>query len=79
MAQERSGHWAVRESFSVSSFVCTFFLGVLLLLLFTSFAVLVNCPYPDPQVFPFSSHSPPHPMAGRGDKAATRLFVAGKG
>jgi len=40
---------------------CVFFLSVSLLLLFASFAVLLNCPYPDPRVLPFSSHSPLHP------------------
>ena len=40
---------------------CIFSLSVLLLLLFASFAVLFNCPYPDPRdfafFFPFSSPS----------------------
>ena len=40
---------------------CIFFLSVLLFLLFVSFAVPLNCPYSDPWVLLFSSHSPPHP------------------
>jgi len=49
------------ESGSLRSAVlfCVFSLSVSLLLLFPSFAVLLNCPYPDPPVsacfFPFSS------------------------
>jgi len=49
------------ESCSLSSAVlfCVFSLSVSLLLLFHLFAVLLNCPYPDPPVsacfFPFSS------------------------
>jgi len=51
------------------------FLYILLLsivvVLFASFAVLLNCHYPDPRVLPFSSHCPPHSSRGRGDGAAT--------
>ena len=57
---------------------CIFFLSVLLLLLFISFAVLLNWPYPNPWVFAlFSSHSPPHPSGGSGDRATAWTFVAG--
>ena len=49
---------------------CVFFLSVLLLLLFALFAVLLNCPYPDPPVLPFSSHSPAQRGGGRGNGAA---------
>jgi len=56
-----------------------FFLSVLLSLVFASFAVLLNCPYPDPQVLPFSSNSPPHPSGGTGDRATAWSFVAGWG
>jgi len=57
---------------------CTFSLSVLLLLLFASSAVLLNCPYPDPRDFAFFSfHSPPHPSRGRGDRATAWPFVAG--
>jgi len=56
-----------------------FSLSVLLLLLFASFAVLLNCPYPDPRVLPFSFLSPPHPSGGRGDRKTLWPFVAGQG
>jgi len=65
------------ESGSLHSAVlfCVFSLSVLLLLLFPLFAVLLNCPYPDPQVsacfFPFSSS----PQWGEGRPCGP--FVAG--
>jgi len=66
----------VRELLYISPWgVFIFFLPVLLLL-FTSFAVLLNCPYPDPRILPFSFDSPPHPSGGRGDRAAAWFFVA---
>jgi len=67
------------ELLCVFPFFCIFFLSVLLLLPFASFAVLLNCPYPDPRVLPFPSHSPLHPSGGRGDRAAMWSFVAGQG
>jgi len=43
---------------------------------FPLFAVLLNCPYPDPPFFClFSFHSPPHRGRGRGDRVAL-LFLA---
>jgi len=52
------GHQAVRVVLCISLF-CIFFLLELRSLLFTSFAVLLDCPYPSPRVFaiffPFSS------------------------
>ena len=55
---------------------CVFSLSVSLLLLFPLFAVLLNCPYPDPPVsacfFPFSSP----PWWGEGRPRGT--FVAGR-
>jgi len=58
--------------------LCLFFLSVLLSLLFTSFAVLLNCPYADPRIFTFFSfHSAPHPSGGRADTATAWSFVAG--
>jgi len=59
VARERAA--AVRESGSLGCAVrcCVFSLSVLLLFLFPLFAVLLNCPYPDPPVSacfsPFSS------------------------
>jgi len=38
------------------------------------FAVLLNCPYPDP---PVSFHSPPHP-SGEGEGLLRGAFVAGR-
>jgi len=58
---------------------CISFLSVLLLLLFNSFAVLLNCPCPDPRVLPFSFRSPPHPSMGTCDRVTTWSFVAGQG
>jgi len=60
---------------------CIFSLSVLLLLLFFSFAVLLNCPYPDPRVFTFffSFHSSPHFSGERCDRATALSFVAGHG
>ena len=79
-AQEHDGHRAVRELLCVlCCCFCMFFLSVLLLLLFTSFAVLLNCPHPDPRVLPFYSHSPPHPSGGRGNRATAWPLVAGRG
>jgi len=81
-------HWASgSESYSVRSLgrervaLCIpLFLYILLVsggvVLFASFAILLNCPYPDPRVLPFSSHSPLHPSRGRGDRADTWFFVA---
>jgi len=60
-AQERTVAAAVGESGSVGSadLFCVFSLSVSLLLLFPWFAVLLNCPYPDPSIsacfFLFSS------------------------
>ena len=60
-------HWASggeRKLLCVFPCFCIFFLSVLLLLQFTSFAVLLNCPYPKPQVLPFPFNS--SPQRGRG-------------
>ena len=57
------GRWEL-----LCAFCCLFriFSLSVLLLLFTLFAVLLNCPYPDPRVFAFFSfHSPPHPSRQR--------------
>jgi len=64
------------EQFSgLCSLCCVFPFSVSLLLLFPLFAVLLNCPYPDPPVsacfFPFSSE----PQRGEGWPRGT--FVAG--
>ena len=72
---------AVSESCSACSAIlcCVFPLSVSLLLLFPLFAVLLNCPYPDPPVFClFSFHSPPHPSGGRGGRVALLLPSAAK-
>ena len=51
-----------------------FFLSVSLLLLFPLFAVLLNCPYPDPPVFcPFLSILLRAPAGGRGGHVALLL------
>jgi len=74
-------HWASggeRVALCIPLF-CIFFLSVFLLLLFTSFAVLLNCPYPSPWVLPFSSDSPSHPSEERGARVATWFFAAGRG
>ena len=42
--------------------LCIFSSSLLLLLVFSLFAVLFNCPYLDPRVLSFSFHSPPHPI-----------------
>jgi len=68
---------AVVESSSVvqSVLFCVFPLSVLLLFLFPLFAVLLNCPYPDPPdsacFFPFSS------APRRGEGQLCGAFVAG--
>jgi len=49
------------EHCTVYSLFCIFFLSVLLLLLLSSFAVLLNCLYPNTQALLFTSDSPPHP------------------
>jgi len=72
---------AVQESGSVvrSVLFCVFPLSVSLLLLFPLFAVLLNCPYPDPPVsIWFFFHSPPHPGGGRGGRMALLLLAAAK-
>jgi len=69
---------AVRESGSVLRvcFVYSPFFSVSLLLLFPLFAVLLNCPYPNPPVSAcFSFHSPPHPSGGRGGRVALLLLA----
>ena len=69
------GAGTVQESGSV--FCRVFSLFVSLLLLFPLFAVLLNCPYPDPPVFClFSFHSPPHRGGGRGGRMALLLPAA---
>jgi len=67
----------VRESGSVGScgLFCVFPLSVSLLLLFPLFAVLLNCPYPNPLVsacfFPFST-----PRRGEGQPRGTFVVAA---
>jgi len=60
------GRWELLCTFCC--LFCIFFLRVLLSLLFTSFAVLLNCPYADPGglFLPFSFHVPPHSSRGKG-------------
>jgi len=76
-AQERAAA-AVGESGSLGSTVlcCVFSLSVSLLLLFPLFAVLLNCPYPNPPVsasfFPFSS------APRRGEGRPCGAFVASR-
>jgi len=71
---------AVGESSSLGSTVLfyVFSLSVSLLFLFPLFAVLLNCPYPDPPVFacffPFSSA----PGRGRGGHVALLLPATAK-
>jgi len=59
-----------------AGFFCVFSLSVSLSLLFNLFAVLLNCPYPDPPVsasfFPFSS------APQRGEGRPRGAFVAGR-
>jgi len=45
--------------------LCIFSLSVLLFLFSSPFAVLLNCLFPNPQVLPFSSSSPPHSNPSR--------------
>ena len=70
------GWWELRSAFRC--LFCVFSLSVLLLL-FTHFAVLLDCPYPDPWVFAFFFPPPPHPSGGRVDRATMWPFVAGHG
>jgi len=78
VAREHAAAAAGGESCSLwSAFLCCVFsLSVLLSLLFPLFAVLLNCPYPDPPVsacfFPFSSA----PQRGEGQPRGS--FVAGR-
>jgi len=80
VAWESAEHWAVRFALCILLFVLCILLSVLLLLLFPLFAVLLNCPDPDPQVFafffPFSSLPQ---LGGRGDRVTSWPFVAGYG
>jgi len=57
---------------------CVFSLFVKLLFLFPLFAVLLNCPYPDPPVSTcfFFFHSPPHVGGGRGFHVSLLLPAA---
>jgi len=70
------GWWELLSAFRYLFYI--FFLSVLLLLLFVSFTVLLNCPYFDPRVFafffPFSS---PLLQGVRGDRVAVWPFGAG--
>ena len=50
-AWEHAGHRVVRVALCISLFVLYILLPSFLLLLFAPFAVLLNCPYPDPRVF----------------------------
>jgi len=55
------------------------FLYILLVSAIVVTVLFISCPYPDPQIFPYSSHSSPHPRGGRGDRAATWFFVVSWG
>ena len=60
---------------------CVFILSVLLLLLSSPFALLLNCFYHNPRVLPFRSDSPHHPIGvGEGERRSERatawFFVA---
>jgi len=73
------GAGPIRENTSVGScgLFCVFPLSISLLLLFPLFAVLLNCPYPNPPVFClFSFHSPLHRGGGRGGRMALLLLAA---
>jgi len=50
-----------------------FSLSVSLLLLFPLFAVLLNCPYPDPPVSACLFHCTPHRGGGRGSRVVLLL------
>ena len=74
-------HWASggkRELLCVFCLFCIFLLSVLLLL-FTSFAVLLTCPYPNSRALRFSSDFSPHHSRGRDDRATAWSFVASQG
>jgi len=60
-ARERGQRSSLGEQLSgLGSMCCVFSLSVSLLLLLPLFAVLLNCPYPDPPVSAcFSFHFPP--------------------
>ena len=86
IAGERTDHQAVRDLLCIFPFFLIFFLSVLLLLLFASFAVLLNCPYPEGFFFilthKFCLFLPillPTPPGGRGNRMAAWSFVAGRG
>ena len=72
----RSGSGSGERLSGLCALCCVFPLSVSLLLLFPLFAVLLNCPYPDPPVsacfFPFSSA----PQRGEGWPHGT--FIAGR-
>jgi len=58
-------HWALGgERVALCTPLFCIFLSVLLLLLFASFAVLLNCPYPDPQLPPLLQIPLPTPAGG---------------
>jgi len=52
------------ENCTVCFLLCIFFLSVLMLLLFSSSTVHLNCLCSNPRVLAFSSNSPAHPMVG---------------
>jgi len=55
---------------------CFLLICIVVVPVFPLFAVLLNCPYPDPPVFClFSFHSPPH--RGGGEGGSRGAFVAG--
>jgi len=76
IAQEQ--HQAVREVLCIFPWFCVLFFSVLLLL-FTSFAVLLNSPYPDPRVLAFSSDSPPQRTRRKGNRAVVWFFAGSPG
>jgi len=73
-SQSGPGEWLC----GLCGLFCVFPLSVWSLFLFPLFAVLLNCPYPDPPVsacsFPFSSA----PGGGRGGRVALLLPAAAK-
>jgi len=69
--------WFGRAALLCGLFCHVFSFSLSLLLLFPLFAVLLNCPYPDPLVFClFFFRSPPHPGGGRGSRVALLLLAA---
>jgi len=66
-AQDHAGHQAVSVALCMSLFVLYILLISIAVVTLHFLCVLLEGPYPNPRVLPFSLHSPSHPGRESGD------------